>query len=139
MSHPEFLPSVLFELFVKRFPLFLNVRLKESAIVAPEGGSVVTDSSGTSLLVNPSRPYIKQNLDDMYSFMGSMLDNLTNTKSNRTIYKRREEGFVQIPLISAKSIYRLVSVLFYKKDDTRVRVARIWITVLMTIGPNSGL
>lgn len=60
IRHPEFLVSVLFELFVKGFPLFLN---------KVQRGTAKTD-------------------------------------------RRKEEGFVQTPLISVRSLLTLVSALY---------------------------
>lgn len=55
ISHPEFIPSVLYELFVKGFPIFLNKRIGNSSInKRQEGGMwqipLVTSKSVISLV-----------------------------------------------------------------------------------------
>lgn len=89
IRHPEFLTSVLFELIVKQFPLFLNINLK------------------------PKWP-------------------------NK---RRSDETLVQVPLLTAKSVFKLVSVLFFpqKGSFNQYKYNKTWFTVLMTVGPMSGL
>lgn len=109
----EFLPSILYELLVKNFPLFVN-------------GPKVLPLEGSGY-------------------------------SSKRNYKRCVEGMTALPLVTVKSLEKLISSLFFQKrvkvdgkfktvsretltgDQKDFSYLRVRLRVLMSIGPRSGL
>lgn len=124
IRHIEFLPSVLFELLVKRFPLFLN-----RAVGLPKVEEGIFDmGKDIDKPSNLFRPYLKVNdsvIRTLPVFDSWLKDREVRRVNNRRLVRRQEEGFVQIPMVTVSALYRLVSTLYGTKSDTEVRISGI--------------
>lgn len=166
IRHPEFITSILFEMIVKQFPLFLNINkkvVKASKVTdhrsralngapIPELNFANFDGCkptypNTSITPNPGnepgnvlRPYLKINSKMVRTL--PVFDAWLQSKRDQQMLKRRtDDTLVQIPLVTAKSVFKLVNVLFFRSKEgfDSYKYNKTWFTVLMTIGPMSGL
>jgi hypothetical protein len=163
LRHVEFLPSVLFELFVKRFPLFLNRKLKSNL---PSEADVKRSIQLAEMYLAAKRSYIQRFIDEF--IVGKKFDPVPvymGVDLSSSYTKRTESGvsvrwdkmsFHQTCLISALSLFQLVSRVHFqsgkkgkvikfnllteqeKKEKIDI-TTKIKLRVLMAIGPVSGL
>jgi hypothetical protein len=152
MRFVEFLPTVLFEIWVKRFPLFQNIKkhlpkersaddwtssLSEKYVVSRG----YRDYSPESL-----RGHSTSSLMDRYT-IGKMpgptsqwfsIDPIEPPKIRKSVFKRQEEGSHQIPFLSAKSLFTLVSSVFYKSGKSgklRQSYSNLFYKDIMSLAP----
>jgi len=163
LRHVEFLPSVLFELFVKRFPLFLNRKLKSNL---PSEVDIKRSIQLAEMYLAAKRSYIQRFVDEF--IVGKKFDPVPvymGVDLSSSYTKRTESGvsvrwdkmsFHQTCLISALSLFQLVSRVHFqsgkkgkvikfnllteqeKKEKIDI-TTKIKLRVLMAIGPVSGL
>jgi hypothetical protein len=167
MRNVEFLPSIIYELVVKRFPLFKLEKKSYSVfrnlMEEEKTKGYQTQSTGgmdnityqdkfymgksrESNLAPPTKPIEVINLDG-------------DTYSNFRNWKRSAEGSRALPLLNFSSLEQLVLRLFFQKrvklagkfvtvkadalagpnDPFFATLVRVRIRVLMAIGPRSGL
>jgi len=147
LRHVEFLPSVLHEIWVKKFPLFINYILplpsvKETAdadwtrhisrsYVAsrrPEFANVISNRVVSPQLVakqfepgqsDPNSPHNYKDISSAPSWLMGRLAQVTiplakAPKIVRNVFKRTEDGVHQVCMISASSLFRLVSAVHFQ-------------------------
>jgi hypothetical protein len=142
----EFLPSIIYELVVKRFPLFKNEK-KDRKLMSTYGNKPieVVPSKRLQLAQKLGRPL------PSISYTNLDGDHYTSYRN----WKRSAEGSRALPLLNFTALESLVLKLFFQK---RMKVQGKWVTrrrdesltmakilvrvrirVLMAIGPRSGL
>jgi len=134
MRFCEFLPTVLYELMVKRFPLFINFKVS-----LPKKSEKDLMMERMLSYLRPNRPYLSRsglssasNESVMNRFVvgadpaslgvpknpwervGQLTENMSGSKPlTMKTFKRQEKGSYQIPLISWESLFLLVARVYF--------------------------
>lgn len=130
MRFVEFLPTVLYELLVKRFPLFINFKVglpkktdKDLLIermlsylrpnrpyLSRSGVSSASDESVMNRFVVGADPSSLGVPKNPWERVAQLTENQSGSKPlTKNSYKRQEAGKYQIPMISWESLFLLVS------------------------------
>jgi hypothetical protein len=172
LRHVEFLPSVLYELWVKRFPLFKNFK---KSVPKTESAEDWTSSLMSKYVVSRGyrstdpellRGHSTSSLMDRYTIGKPIapagdskwftVEPIEEPKVKKSVFKRTEEGAHQVCMISALSLFKLISAVHFQsgkkgkvikfnlmteeqKKESLDITTKITLRVLMAIGPISGL